>query len=130
MIQMRDLGGTLTASAPTCPDWSTIESGDQYINDHQRPDFAEAAVYRHDMAPLHRMERQPAERRHDVAVDHAARGALRLRLAESPPRRLRRSAPGQTGAAPTRSLSLSMSVPMLSATLAEDALIESRARCA
>ena len=43
-----------------------------------RGDFAEALVHGHDAAPLHRLERYPAERWHDVSVDDAARCAAAL----------------------------------------------------
>ena len=46
-----------------------------------RGGLAQALVQRHDVAALHRRERQLAEGRHDVAVDHAAGRPLRLRLA-------------------------------------------------
>ena len=46
-----------------------------------RGGFAQALVERHDVAALHRRERQLAEGRHDVTSGDAAGGPLRLRLA-------------------------------------------------
>ena len=55
------------------------QGGDNHVG-HGRS-LAQALVQRHDVAALHRGERQRAEGRHDVAFDQAAGGALRLRLA-------------------------------------------------
>ena len=46
-----------------------------------RRGFAQALVQLHDVLALHSGQRQPAERRHDMAVDHAAGGPRGLRLA-------------------------------------------------
>ena len=52
---------------------------DRHVGHRRR--LAQALVELHDVLALHRGQRQPAQRRHDMAVDHAAGGPRGLGLA-------------------------------------------------